>query len=63
MFEKFAETINNAGKAVGEKTKLGTDVVRLTSRSLPRREQLTSFIWRSARPIMTTILTIPAVRL
>ena len=28
MFEKFAETINNAGKAVGEKTKLGTDVVK-----------------------------------
>lgn len=28
MFEKFVETLNNTGKAVGEKTKQGSDIVR-----------------------------------
>lgn len=28
MFEKFVETLNQTGKAVGEKTKQGTDVVK-----------------------------------
>lgn len=28
MFEKFVETLNNTGKAVGEKTKQGSDIVK-----------------------------------
>ena len=28
MFEKFVETINNTGKAVGEKTRQGSDIVK-----------------------------------
>lgn len=28
MFEKFVETLNNTGKAVGEKTKQSTDIVK-----------------------------------
>ncbi|MDY3791129.1 MAG: zinc ribbon domain-containing protein [Oscillospiraceae bacterium] len=28
MFEKFVETLNNTGKAVSEKTKQGTDIVK-----------------------------------
>ena len=62
MFEKFAETINNAGKAVGEKTKLGTDVVKANFKISSEERAINElYLEEILKLAFTTILTIPAV--
>ncbi|MCM1524869.1 MAG: zinc ribbon domain-containing protein [Ruminococcus sp.] len=41
MFEKLVETINNTGKAVGEKTKQGTDIVKTNLKITTEEKALT----------------------
>lgn len=41
MFEKFVETINNTGKAVGEKTRQGSDIVKANIKIASEERTLT----------------------